>query len=239
MFFMKDTVKFLVFKWGNKYSSEYVNRLYNSIKKTYSGPFEFYCFTDDADGLRCNTIDISTLPNHNSKVFTACKLDLFNDLPFDGPYALLDLDLLILKDLKLYFDEYQFSEPRFIECAWQPPERIYESYYRGDCYINSSFVTWNGDQLKWVYDRFYQFKDLLTYKIKSFDKFLFYTSRKQLTFHPNNIVYAYSFGSVWPDVSSCNYRPEYYVSIFNTSHNSGVELHDAEGWARDLWLSND
>jgi len=236
---INGVVKFITLKWGTKYGPEYVNRLYNSIKKTYSGPFEFYCFTDDSEGLLCSTIDIATLPNHGSKVFTAAKLDLFNGLPFKGPYVLLDLDILILKDLRPYFDEYQFSEPRFIKCRWQPPERIYESYYRGDCYVNSSFVTWDGDQLSWVRDRLEKIKDVVMYKIPSFDKFLFYTSRKQLTFHPDSIVYAYSFGSVWPDVEPSVYRPEYFISIFNTSHKSGVELDEAEGWARDMWVSNE
>jgi hypothetical protein len=236
---MDSVVKFITLKWGTKYGPEYVNRLFNSIKKTYSGLFEFYCFTDDPRGLLCRSIDIATLPNHGSKVFTAAKLDLFNELPFEGPYVLLDLDILILRDLKPYFDEYDFKEPRFIKCSWQPPERIYESYYRGDCYVNSSFVTWTGDQLRWVPEKMESLKDIVLHKLPSFDKFLFYTSRKQLTFHPNSIVYAYSFGSVWPDEEPCVYRPEYYISIFNTSHKLGVELDEADGWAKDMWLSND
>ena len=236
---MDASVKFITLKWGTKYGPEYVNRLYRSIEKTYSGKFEFYCFTDDAEGLVCNTVDINTLPNHGSIVFTAAKLDLFNDLPFAGPYVLLDLDILIMKDLKPYFDEYNFSEPRFIKCRWQPPERIYESYYRGDCYVNSSFVTWTGDQLRWVPEKLERLREVVLHKIPSFDKFLFYTSRKQLTFHPESIVYAYSFGSVWPDERPYLYRPEYCISIFNTSHRSGVELDAAEGWAREMWLSNE
>jgi len=236
-FMINGVVKFITLKWGTKYGPEYVNRLYNSIKKTYSGSFEFYCFTDNPDGLSCKTIDINTLPNHGSKVFTAVKLDLFNGLPFKGPYVLLDLDILILRDLKQYFDEYEFSEPRFIKCSWQPPERIYESYYKGDCYVNSSFVTWTGDQLTWVQSRLEEVKEVVLHKIPSFDKFLFYTSRKRLTFHPDSIVYGYSFGTVWPDTEPDLYRPNYFIALFHTSHRQGIELHQAEGWAKDLWIS--
>jgi hypothetical protein len=234
---INGVVKFITLKWGTKYGPEYVNRLYNSIKKTYSGSFEFYCFTDNPDDLSCKTIDINTLPNHGSKVFTAVKLDLFNGLPFEGPYVLLDLDILILRDLKQYFDEYEFSEPRFIKCSWQPPERIYESYYKGDCYVNSSFVTWTGDQLTWVQSRLEEVKEVVLHKIPSFDKFLFYTSRKRLTFHPDSIVYGYSFGTVWPDTEPDLYRPNYFIALFHTSHRQGIELHQAEGWAKDLWIS--
>ena len=236
---MERTVKFICLKWGTKYGPEYVNRLHNSLKKTYSGPFELYCYTDDPTGVECECLDIHQLPNFDSKVFTVCKLDLFNDLPFEGPYALLDLDILILRDLKTYFDAYNFEEPRFIKCLWQEPDRLYESYYRGDCYVNSSFVTWDGDQLKWLKEKYDDNKEVALYKIKSFDKFIFYSSRKQVNFHPSGVVYAYSFGSEWPDVTPELYRPEYYISIFNTSHNQGVELDQAEGWARDLWLSYD
>lgn len=236
---MDETVNFICLKWGTKYGPEYVNRLKNSIAQTYSGSFNFYCFTDDPDGVECETIDIHTLSHFSSKVFTVCKLDLFNELPFQGPCVLLDLDILILKDLKPYFDEYGFREPRFIKCMWQETERIYESYYRGDCYVNSSFVTWRRDQLKWLSEKFDELEDVAHHKIPSFDKFIFYTSRKRINFHPPKLVYAYSFGSEWPDEEAGVFRPEYSVCIFNTSHNQGVELHEATGWALDKWLSYD
>ena len=35
-------------KWGSKYGSEYVNRLYKSIKKHTRRPTELYCFTDNS-----------------------------------------------------------------------------------------------------------------------------------------------------------------------------------------------
>ncbi len=36
----------------------------------------------------------------------------------------------------------------------------------------------------------------------------------------------------------CELRDQ-YVAIFNTSHKKGVELHDADGWARDVWTRHD
>lgn len=236
---MNETVNFLCLKWGDKYGPEYVNRLHSSIRRTYSGPFNFHCFTDDVSGLKCETSSISSLRSHGSKVFTAEKLDLFKSSPFRGPHVLLDLDVLVMRDLSEYFNSYRFCEPRFIKCLWQPPHRIYESYFRGDCYVNSSFVTWRDDQLEWVHDKFYDNLDVAKLKMKSFDKFLFYSSRRKLNFHPAGVVYAYSFGSEWPDERPQVMRPEYFISIFNTSHKSGVELDQAGGWAKEMWVGYD
>ncbi len=38
-------------KWGQSYGSEYVNRLYNMVERNTTFPFEFYCFTDNKEGL--------------------------------------------------------------------------------------------------------------------------------------------------------------------------------------------
>lgn len=235
-------VKFITLKWGNKYGPEYVNRLYRTIKNIYSDKFEFYCFTDNPDGVECNTIDIKTLPLFSSNVFTAVKLDLFNGLPFEGPYVLLDLDILILKDLKPYFDQYKFVEPRMIYNYWQDQERIYRSYFSSDCFVNSSFITWNGDQMKWLREKFLRCQDVMSYKFRSLDKFIFYSSRHQMRYHPPKTVYAYSFGAeYYNDKEPELYREDYYISLFNTSHKipKGVELHNAKGWARDRWLKYD
>ena len=237
---MNQVVKFITLKWGTKYGPEYVNRLYRTIKNTYSGPFEFYCFTDNSKGIECRTYPIEMLPHFRSSIFTVCKLDLFNKVPFKGPYVLLDLDVLVQKDLKPYFDQYNFSEPRLIFNHWTDPGRVYRSYFTSDCYVNSSFVTWDGDQFKWVYDKFIENKKIISYKFKSFDKFLYYSSRKQLKFHPRKIVYTYSFGAEAPnDIEKYRYRPEYYISLFNTSHNAGVELHDTNDWAKQMWTKYD
>lgn len=231
-------VKFITLKWGTKYGPEYVNKLYSSIKKTYSGDFEFYCFTDNNSYLNSSIRirNITDLPHFNTDVFTIAKIDLFAGLPFEGPYVLLDLDVLILKDLKPYFDEYQFKESRLGYCYWTDPERIYVSYHRGDCYVNSSFVTWKEDQLKYVYDTYIENKKIVDYKFRSFDKFMFYFC--DLNFHPKGIMYSYNFGSEYPDDLEKEKWRDQYIAIFNTSSTTGgKELHETKGWARERFDS--
>ena len=38
-------------KWGEKFGSEYVNKLYNSIQRNLSLKHRFICLTDNAEGI--------------------------------------------------------------------------------------------------------------------------------------------------------------------------------------------
>jgi hypothetical protein len=38
-------------KYGNKYSAEYVNKLYSMVKRNLTIPFEFVCFTENSEGI--------------------------------------------------------------------------------------------------------------------------------------------------------------------------------------------
>ena len=46
-------------KWGNLYGPDYVNVLYNAVRKNLTGPFRFVCLTDKTDGLNS---EIEALP---------------------------------------------------------------------------------------------------------------------------------------------------------------------------------
>lgn len=235
-------INFIVLKWGTKYGPEYVNRLHNSIKKFYKKPFKFIAITDDSNGLNCETIPLSTLTLTNStQVFTSKKMELYKIFT-NGKYCLLDLDILITKDLTSYFDEYDFVEPRIILNRWQDYSRIYGSFFTGDCFVNSSFVTWKDNQLEWLYDLFIEKLDVIEYRYKTVDKFIFYSSFDKLKFHPGGLVYAYSFGAEYgSDVEPYKQRPDYSIVLFHTSHKKpeGVELHDTTDWAMKTWISYD
>jgi hypothetical protein len=46
-----STRNVLCIKWGRKYGSEYVNRLYRGVESNLSRPFRFVCLTDDPSGI--------------------------------------------------------------------------------------------------------------------------------------------------------------------------------------------
>ena len=221
-------VNFFTLKWGTKYGPEYVNRLYNSVKQNYKHSFVFTCITDDTTGLQCNTASFRDYNITRQKCFTAEKLFLFSNSI--GHNILLDLDTLILDDITEYLDSYNFEEPRFIKNYWEDLDRCELLATQANNYVNSSFVTWKDDQLKWLYDHFINNKELIEYKYGDLDFYLFQVFRKKLGYHPEGIVNTY--GEV-EDVLTCNYK----MVLFNTSHGRGVELHDATGYARERWLS--
>ena len=43
-------------KWGNRYSSDFVNRLYKSILRHTKNKTRLFCFTDDTSNLDKNII---------------------------------------------------------------------------------------------------------------------------------------------------------------------------------------
>ena len=234
---LERPIKFICLKWGDKYGPEYVNRLHESIRRFYRKPHRFLCFTDDARELRpeIEVRDIELLRTVKNDCFTMEKLFLFEGLDFDGPYVLLDIDILIQSDLTAYFDEYHFEEPRFSISARPHTDvdyvkiaPVFKDY--GTCYVNSSFVTWDGDQLKWLPEFYLKNKTIIDYKYKDLDTFLFHTVLRRLKFHPRSMIYSFNHEKGWLDSP---------IVMFNTSHGRGVELHEGPTWARDLWESFD
>ena len=57
-------------KWGDKYSADYVNILFNMVSRNLSIPFRFACFTDDPKGI-----------NEQVEVFNLPSLNLPNNIP--------------------------------------------------------------------------------------------------------------------------------------------------------------
>ena len=53
----------LCLKHGTKYSSDYVNKLYNMIKRNCTLDYKFVCLTDDTTGINSNIKTIS-LPDY-------------------------------------------------------------------------------------------------------------------------------------------------------------------------------
>ncbi len=92
-------MNFFTFKWGDKYGSEYVNRLYGSLKAHYQKPFTLTCYTDNTTGIReeVQTTNIELLRRYDTdRVFTYEKLVLMD---YHEKGIWLDLDILIHQDI--------------------------------------------------------------------------------------------------------------------------------------------
>lgn len=239
-------IRFICFKWGKKYSSIYVNRLYSMIKKNYDLPFEFYCITDDANHIRkeviCKDIEkISSFRGNILSIFTIEKVSAFKTgfLDCKGPYVLLDLDILIHGNLTNYLSKC-FKDYRLIKNYWLPPSALITHYGHFYCNLNSSFVTWADDQANHIFN-FYKNNIQKISKIYcSFDRSMFYLLENQYSYHPENVIYSYNDGAHWSnDLEIAKYRPNYKICLFNNSHGNGMDLSDTKGWAKQMWESYD
>lgn len=91
-------------KYGDKYSSNYVNRLYNMVKRHTTGTVGFFCMTENPVGLDPD-IKIIPLPEYKGLQGWWYKPFVFNkNLPIKGKILFLDLDIVIIRNIDCFFD---------------------------------------------------------------------------------------------------------------------------------------
>jgi len=92
------TLKVVCVKWGKKFPSLYVNKLYNMVKKHLTIPHNFICFTENPKNLNPN-IEIRKLESK----FEYCwnKIELFKPDNFSNKdiCLFLDLDIVITDNI--------------------------------------------------------------------------------------------------------------------------------------------
>jgi hypothetical protein len=95
--------QFICVKWGDKYSADYVNRLYNMISCQVSGEFVLYCLTDNDAGLNSSVEPLEIQDNSLSGWWY--KLSLFQKELYglQGDFLYLDLDVVIVDELDGFF----------------------------------------------------------------------------------------------------------------------------------------
>lgn len=91
----------LCLKHGTKYSSVYVNKLYNMIQRNCKLDYEFVCLTDDAVGLDPG---VKVIPLPGGLAGWWCKPYMFSrDLPIKGTVLYIDLDVVISGNIDKLF----------------------------------------------------------------------------------------------------------------------------------------
>jgi hypothetical protein len=237
-------INIVCLKWGDKYGPEYVNKLFNQCKKFINTEFEFYCATDNPVGInpQIQILDFHCYESPESKwggkVFTSEKVKLISDESiFDNDRVLLlDLDILILKDLTQYLLSYNPIKPAWILNWWQDEERFKKNYGTITCRINASFIYSTPQAAAVLHDRIFgENYDYFAFKFKALDKVIQYNALDLVEFHDNNLNLFYSYNIKEGDYKSD--MKDYHICLFNNSHGTGKDLHEVDGWAKEYWES--
>ena len=129
-------------RWGTKFSAFDVDRLHSECKAWIDFD-EFHCFTDQPEPLHPNIIT-HQIPKSEAYRSWWSKLLQFKEFT-TGKTLSLDIDIHIRDKV-----EVQFSESYML--AQLDPLALYIPS-KNVKYINSSFLTYNGD-FSWVHDKY-------------------------------------------------------------------------------------
>jgi hypothetical protein len=180
-------VNILCFKWGKRYPANFVNILFNSVRRHLSRPFLFHCCTEDAEGLDPEIMIIPFPENPGLKrgwpdIFV--KLLVFKDGfgGLSGPTLFLDLDVAILADIDVFF-EYQPGDFCIIHdwSSWQ--RRLLRTRPRIG---NSSIFRFEAGASNYIYECFIQHLDVVEdlSRFNTEQAFMTYAVGEQIHFWP-------------------------------------------------------
>lgn len=90
-------------KYGDKYSAEYVNKLYSMVKRNLTVPFEFVCYTENSQDIN-SEIRIEPLSLISGVQGWWYKPMFFNPkLGLNGTILFFDLDVVIFRNIDHLF----------------------------------------------------------------------------------------------------------------------------------------
>jgi len=139
----------LCLKHGQKYSADYVNKLYNMVSRNITVPFTMHCITEDRDGINpnINIIPLPKIPQDQTVSGWWYKPYIYSkDLPIEGTILYLDLDLVVCKNIDQLFNFYpgKFCALRDFTRSMRPGWQKY----------NSSVLRFEKGQLDYIWQEF-------------------------------------------------------------------------------------
>ena len=143
---MDSDTNVVCIKWGDKFSADYVNKLYNMVQRNLSLKHRFICLTEDSTDLNPN-IEVFPL-TRNDLEYCWNKLVLFEKKLYNitGTILFFDLDVVIINpidDLFLFQPKSEFVSVK----DWVFPDRC----------LNASIMRMNGN-FDYIIEEFYRLR---------------------------------------------------------------------------------
>ena len=183
----KDTKEknyILCLKHGTKYSSDYVNKLYNGVKRNCTLDFEMVCLTDDHRGIH-EDIKIIQLPAGLQGWW--CKPYMYSkDLPLHGTVLYLDLDVVIADNIDKLFS-YQPNHWCTIRDFTRAMRPKWPKY-------NSSVIRFKTGQLDHVWQEYIKDPKIIQRKYFGDQDYLFEATRNnQAMLYPDSWIQSWKW----------------------------------------------
>ena len=225
-------------KWGDKYSADYVNILYNMVKRHLPAEFKFYCQTEDTDGL--NT-DIEILPfgkelpestpeamlnshdflNGLPRLWDRPKLNYFNPecWGLKGIKMAFDIDVIIHNDMTPLLDLLN-DKPITGRSWWHNMDHEAKPEWkkRYGARNNGGIYIWEGNMFQPIWnDLLENWKKIYFCFHGGSDNFITTRHLDLFQFVPPSLYYSFNWGCEWPnDMARHKIRDDKIVCVFNT-----------------------
>lgn len=182
----------LCMKWGQKYGSEYVNRLYHMVKRNLTLPFTMICLTDNADDLEEEIVcyplpklDLpSGLPERGWNKLTTFNADLYG---LKGTALFLDIDIVIIDNIDCFFTlPSSRTDEVWIIRDWKKPWRMVgnSSVYRFELGAIPQLMTYFQTHFEQIRRQFRHEQAFLSWYIRQFH---------QLSYWPTGWCLSYKY----------------------------------------------
>ena len=179
---MKKTIVCL--RWGDKYSPQYVNILYNMCKRHSTTSFDFICFTDDYHHLNKEII-VKPLPKIGLQGWWFKPWIFSKENGLTGDVLFLDLDLIVYDNIEKLWsccpDDFVIIRDftRHMNPAWKK--------------FNSSVFRFNAEKYYWIWDDFRSdYKNIMN-KNQGDQDYLYNILHDKTKFWPDSWIQSYKW----------------------------------------------
>ena len=158
-------------KWGKKFDSSYVNKLYRAVNRNCSNFDRFICLTEDPEGIDPN-VEVFDIPRTDLEICWN-KITLFEKTLHDieGQILFFDLDVVIIDNINELFEYSCQSKFISIKEWWGGDYGMFTK--EGVTPFNASVMKFEVGALEYVANNFYDKMQSMT-KENFWDKALGY-----------------------------------------------------------------